>query len=68
MKLLYNSVSMAPPISGIGRYTTILSDKVVKHPAIEAVKYFDHKGLLAKRPEFSNSSKEDSNNYSFSVR
>jgi len=60
MKLLYNSVPMAPPISGIGRYTTILSDKIVRRPAIETVKYFDHKSLLAKRPEFSSSSKENS--------
>lgn len=43
MKLIYNSMSMAPPISGIGRYTTILSDNIQKHSAIDTVKYFDYK-------------------------
>jgi alpha-1,3-rhamnosyl/mannosyltransferase len=46
-------MSMAPPISGIGRYTTILSDNIVKHPAIDTVKYFDYKNVLNKKPEFS---------------
>lgn len=60
MKLLYNSMSMTPPISGIGRYTTILSDNILKHPAIEAVKYFDYKNILDQKPEFSSSTKEKS--------
>ncbi len=58
MKLIYNSMSMAPPISGIGRYTTILSDNIVKHPAIDTVKYFDHKNILDQKPEFSSSGKQ----------
>lgn len=53
MKLIYNSMSMAPPISGIGRYTTILSDNIVKHPAIDIVKYFNYKNILDQKPEFS---------------
>ena len=58
MKLLYNSLPMAPPISGIGHYTTILSDSVIKHPSIETVKYFNHKTVLAEKPEFGGSGKE----------
>jgi hypothetical protein len=53
-------MSMAPPISGIGRYTTILSNNIVKHPAIDTVKYFDYKNILDQKPEFSSSTKEKS--------
>ncbi len=53
-------MSMAPPISGIGRYTTILSNNIVKHPAIEAVTFFDHWNVLDQKPEFSCSAKEKS--------
>jgi len=48
---------MAPPVSGIGRYTAILSDNIGKHSAVETVRYFDHKRLLPKRPEFNRSNK-----------
>jgi hypothetical protein len=60
IKLLYNSMSMTPPISGIGHYTTILSNNIVKHSAIEAVKYFDHWNILDQKPEFSSLTKEKS--------
>jgi alpha-1,3-rhamnosyl/mannosyltransferase len=51
-------MSMAPPISGIGHYTTRLSNNIVKHPAIDAVKYFDHWNVLDQKPEFSSSTKQ----------
>jgi len=59
IKLLYNSMSMIPPISGIGRYTTILSNNIVKHSAIDTVKYFDYKNILDQKPEFSSSSTKE---------
>ena len=59
MKLLYNLISTAPPVSGIGRYTIQLLEGMMDHSAIKTIKYFDYKNVLDQKKGFSLSDGEN---------
>lgn len=54
MKILYNAQQLVPPLSGIGRYASILGQRVIEQEDVKDVKFFSPLSIHHQYPDFTN--------------
>ncbi len=58
MKMIYNAMAMAPPLSGIGQYTLQLVSGMENNTLITDIHYLDYRSILNVIPDFATAGKE----------
>lgn len=61
MKILYNAQQLIPPLSGIGRYASILGKQMIEQEEIDKVTFFSPTAIHQQYPNFTNTQ------YSYSI-